>query len=525
MHAPARAALVLLSLGGLWPLAGPRGAAAQGERPSARMTLLDRHGHPLAHDPPLWRDAACAPALWTALRGAGPERTATPQSALDGGLQALALRTVQRGVERLARSAAADWTEVASAPPGAEAAAPAARADGKGRPPLVLGARAVGTVLAVQEVRVGAVVTEQLVLQLRGGARATLPLPPRLACEGHAVAPLPPASARFHAGERLLVRVTALGGAGKDAVVSLQPQAALVALAPDSREVLALSGGYDQHPGDFDRALQGRRQAGSTWKPLVYAEALASGRHALAEQVQDLPTLYGGWRPRNYQEGYRGPVRLRMALAHSINTIAVRLLADVGPGRVAALAQRLGIPAAQVPRDLTQALGTALVSPLQLAAAYAALADTKEGRYLPPRLWAAAAAPEAMERPPALRPQVAYLISSALHSVIEEGSAARARALLPHLHGKTGTTSNGADAWFVGYHGALLAVVWVGEDTPAPAQTGGKRTGAEAALPLWMEFMQGAAQQGYAPVALPRPAGIKEVALPEGGTELALIGE
>lgn len=509
MRSPLRsplAALALVSVGGL-------AAGARGREP--RLELVDRHGHLLAHDPPLRRDAGCAPALWSAARGAPGAQTATIGSAplattLDGGLQVLALLAVQRGVERLSRAAA----EVAP---------------GGGAPPLAVGARRVGTIVAVRE--------DHLVLRLRAGEPlATLPLPPPILCAGHPLkAPEPPPAERFRLGERLLVRVQALPGGSPAAegalTVALQPQAALLALAPVSREVLALSGGYDQRPGDFDRALQGRRQAGSTWKPLVYAEALASGRRTLADRLQDLPTLYGDWRPRNFQEGYRGPVRLRVALAQSINTVAVRLLAEVGPARVAALAERLGIPGAQVPRDLTQALGTALVSPLQLAAAYAALADTREGRYLHPRLLAAAppdggaAAATGAAGRPALSPQVAYLISSALGSVIEEGSAARARALgLPHLHGKTGTTSNGQDAWFVGYHGALLAVVWVGEDA-APRgleRAEGQRTGAEAALPIWMEFMQAAVGQGYPPAALPRPPGLAELRLPEGGSELVI---
>jgi penicillin-binding protein 1A len=318
-----------------------------------------------------------------------------------------------------------------------------------------------------------------------------------------------------------------------------------VALDPKSRDILAVVGGYGGKPGDFERATQGLRQAGSTFKPLVYAAALASGRHTAADMVQDLPRMYAdGWSPRNFSGTYQGPLRLRAALAHSVNTVAVQVLYDTGIARVVALAGRLGLPPAQLPRDLTLALGTALVSPLQLAGAYATFADTLGGRYLPPRLF-----DEDPTLPPldpgsdggneALPAGLSYLMTSLLGSVVSEGSAVRARELgIPGLAGKTGTTSAGHDAWFVGYHPGLLAVVWVGDDDGPVAPAGGDdhagdRTGAETALPLWLDFMRAAQEHGQAAVApnapplpskdpWPRPPGLGEVKLPEGGTELLL---
>jgi penicillin-binding protein 1A len=454
-------------------------AAAASAEP--RREITDRHGHPLAHRPPLSRDASCAPDLY-ALHAAGGPRRET-RATLDGELQALAQLAIQRGVERLARAEAR--APSASSPPSAPS------------PPSAI-------VRAVRE--------DALQLDL-----GILPLPPPVECPGHPVPALPPPSARFHPGEALRVRV--LGPRR----LALRPQAALVALDPRTRDVLALVGGYGQHPGDFDRATQGRRQAGSTWKPLVYAAALASGRFSLTDTLWDLPRAYGGWHPRNVTGSFDGPVHLRQALARSINSVAVHVLSEIGPERVAVLAGRMGIPADKVPRDLTQALGTALVSPLQLAGAYAVFADTLHGRYLPPRLFEDDPV-LAEDTPAALPPQIAYLVSSLLRSVVTEGSAGAARELRGlFAYGKTGTTSDGADAWFAGYHADLLCVVWVGEDRGL--------TGAESALPIWMDFMRAAAARRSsgstlrsaprpASRPLPRPPGLVETPLPGGGTEL-----
>lgn len=512
----------------------PAGAAA-------RRDVLDRHGHAIAHVPPLARDAGCAPALYGAILRAGQAAGQGPiATRLDGGLQLLAQLAVQRGVERLARAPRPREERRAPSPP------------------------AVGQILTGV---VSAVLPEGLELELAPGWRGLLPLP-ALRCDGHEGPAAAAPGARFQVGERLRLRVSELldrpdarPDAAKDkdlgpeaekherpygpvlpassaiappprpplrrALVSLEPQAALVALDPATRDVLALVGGHGARPGDFDRAIQGRRQAGSTWKPLVYAAALRDRRYQPDDIVQDLPRLYGDWQPRNFTGTYRGPIRLREALAHSVNTVAVRLLSEVGPAAVAQLAERLGVPRAQVPLDLTQALGTALVSPLQLAGAYAAFADTQGGRYAPPRLLGAPD-PGDGAFTAALPPALAYLVTDLLRSVVREGSAARARELeQPGLAGKTGTTSLGNDAWFVGYHSQLLAVVWVGDDAGrevGAGEGGSARTGAETALPLWMDFMRGAAELlGRRPPPLPRPPGLVEVSLPEGaGVELRL---
>lgn len=495
------------ALAGLALALALHGAAPAQEH--GRRDLLDRHGHVIAHLPPLRRDAACAPDLVGAVRRAteasAPAGTAGPvATTIDGALQVLAQQVVQRGIERLA---------LLSSPSG-----PAAVDSG----PLRVGMKRAGVVRAVHP--------DALELELgASGVVGLLPLPADPACPGHA-----PAStgARFQPGQRLRVQVLSIdeGGTGPgertprraQALLALQPQAALLALEPRSREVLALVGGYRQRFFDFDRATQGRRQAGSTWKPLVFAAALQSRRYTLLDTVEDLPRLYGGWSPRNFSGSYRGPMRLRRALSDSVNTVAVHLLSEVGPPAVIALAARLGIPAATVPRDLTQALGTALVSPLQLAGAYATFADTLHGRYRPPRLLReAAAAPDTEALPPA----VAYLVHSLLESVVREGSAREAgrQVGVADLAGKTGTTTQGHDAWFVGYHADLLCVVWVGDDDGPGV---GARSGAETALPLWIEFMKGARSlAGIAvgtPAPLPRPPGVREVPLPDGATELLL---
>ncbi|MCS6912593.1 MAG: penicillin-binding transpeptidase domain-containing protein [Myxococcales bacterium] len=466
-------------------------AVAGPPAPEARRQIVDRHGHVLAHIPPLERDAACAPELYgLAMRtGAGGAEGGPIRARLDGRLQVLARLAVQRAVEQLAREGAA-------------------RTPQKETPPTV------GEVRTAVVRTVGA---DQVELDLGVAGWVGTLSRPRPACEGHALeqGQGPP---RLGAGDRVRVRIVELApaavpGGPRRARALLQPQAALVALDPASRDVLALVGGCGLQAGDFDRATQGRRQAGSTWKPFVYAAALQSGRFHADDVVHDLPRLYGDWQPRNHSSTYRGALRLRQALAHSVNTVAVRLLADVGPAAVAALAERLGIPRAQVPLDLTQALGTALVSPLQLAGAYATLADTLAGRYVPPVLWQG----EGVSGEPVLPPALCYLMTHLLGSVITEGSAVRARELgWPGLAGKTGTTTQGLDAWFVGYHSQLLAVVWVGDDAPDPAAAS-PRSGADTALPLWMDFMRSAHRSGPPP-PFPRPPGLIEVAVPgEGG--------
>jgi penicillin-binding protein 1A len=302
---------------------------------------------------------------------------------------------------------------------------------------------------------------------------------------------------RFRPGD--LVRVRLAGerrrtgddpGAPHPLALELGPQAAMVVLDPKTHEVLALVGGYNYRAGGYDRSQRASRQPGSAFKPFVYAAALMHGRTP-ASMVNDAPEVYDLWKPQNYErEQFRGPVSLRTALANSINTVAIRLLNEVGVPAVVELATRAGI-SSPMPQDLglSLALGANSVTPLELAGAYATFADG--GRRLSSRLVLSVDGQELArtdEPVAALRPEIAYLTVSLMRSVVEEGSgrAAGARIRRP-LAGKTGTSSDKRDAWFVGFSPDLLVAVWLGFDDGKPLGEG--EAGGRTAVPIWTEFM------------------------------------
>ena len=291
-----------------------------------------------------------------------------------------------------------------------------------------------------------------------------------------------PPSSRFAAGDLIRVRKHAKGyqyDAG--------PQAALVAMDPRTGDVLAMVGGYRFRRGNFNRALQARRQPGSAFKPLVYAAALDSGKYTAATVVDDAPVVYGKWVPRNFDGRHRGPLRLRQALALSINSVAARLLDAVKVDRVHKLARDLGIKS-KLGHDLSLALGTSEVSPLELATAYCAFANG--GSRVTPRYLLKVGDREEPppEQPRVLRPEVAFVLTSMMQSVVREGTARRARRLRRPVAGKTGTTNKHRDAWFAGFSPQLVVVVWVGFDDASTL--GWKETGGRAALPIWVDFMR-----------------------------------
>jgi penicillin-binding protein 1A len=303
---------------------------------------------------------------------------------------------------------------------------------------------------------------------------------------------------RFKPGD--LVRVRAAperrrpGEKGKGELLlalELGPQAAMVVIDPRTREVLALVGGYDFRPGGFDRSQRALRQAGSAIKPFVYAAALDSGRYTAASLVNDAPEVYDLWKPQNYQrESFRGPVRLRVALAESINTVAIRVLADVGIPAVIDLAGRAGIATAMPPDiGLSLALGANSVTPIELANAYATF--VAGGQRQATRLLtsidgeAVLAADEPLL---AFKPETAYVMVSLMRSVVTEGTARVAGAKINRpLGGKTGTSNGDKDAWFVGFSPDLLAAVWVGFDDGKSLGRG--EAGGRTAVPIWTEFM------------------------------------
>jgi penicillin-binding protein 1B len=290
----------------------------------------------------------------------------------------------------------------------------------------------------------------------------------------------------------------------------LKPQAALVALDPHTGDVLAMVGGRNYGESQLNRATDALRQPGSTFKPFVYAAALEDGMSpvrlfmdAPRDFVYDRNHIY---RPANYGGGYSmREVTMRTGLVRSLNVVTVDIALQTGLARTANLAARFGLPKPE--RYPALALGTEEVTPLQLAAAYAAFVN--EGRRVNPKAIVSVGEPPAAHAVPVevdqvVTPTTAYMITNMLAGVIERGTARKARGAVPGtaIAGKTGTSRDG---WFVGYSPNLVCVVWIGFDDNK--QLG--LTGAEAALPAWVDFMNEA-------VALRPDLGGENFECPEG---------
>jgi penicillin-binding protein 1A len=267
--------------------------------------------------------------------------------------------------------------------------------------------------------------------------------------------------------------------------------------------------------GGLDRATQSHRQPGSTFKPVIYSYALHARRYTPSTLVDVNPTEFGGgYKPSNY-EGWTGhdPLRLREALANSVNVVAVRVLDDVGPANVVPWAQAMGVTSPLKP-DLSMALGSYEVSPLELTGVYATFAAG--GMYEAPRLVTRIVGPDGkdieLKTPPpprrVLDESEAYVMTSMLTSVVDHGTGARARELKRPVAGKTGTSNASKDTWFAGYSTEIAAVAWVGYDDGRPLGSG--ETGASAALPVWLSFMKVAHDKKPAS-EFPRPPGIVTV--------------
>ncbi|MHB8527922.1 MAG: transglycosylase domain-containing protein [Caulobacteraceae bacterium] len=268
-------------------------------------------------------------------------------------------------------------------------------------------------------------------------------------------------------------------------------QGALVAMDGEGR-VRAYVGGAIYADSQFDRANQGKRQAGSAFKPFVYLTAMEAGRTP-ADPVVDEPITINGWSPRNYTGRYLGPINLETALAQSINTVAVRLANDVGTGRVAETAHRLGI-GSKIQTDPSMALGAVEVSPLEMAQAYDAFANggfrihpfgierirTASGKVLYDH------GAERTERVAVIAEPALDEMNLMLRQVIASGTGGRARIGGYDLAGKTGTTSNYKDAWFIGFTGGFVAAVWTGRDDDTPMR---RVTGGGAPAEIWRAFM------------------------------------
>jgi penicillin-binding protein 1A len=338
------------------------------------------------------------------------------------------------------------------------------------------------------------------------------------------LAPVPVGVATFH---------TADGKGEAVAKVPLRlelgPEGALVAIDVRSREILALVGSYEGTTGGLDRATQARRQPGSTFKPIVYSYAIHARRFTPASLIDVRPAAFeGGYRPANY-EGWTAsdPLRLREALANSVNVVAVRVLADVGPANVVEWGHALGIRSTMKP-DLSLALGSYEVLPTELCGAYVTFAAG--GEYQEPALITRIVGPDGKDvalDPPVpsrrvLDPAEAYVTTSLLTSVVDHGTGVAAKHLGRPLAGKTGTSNASKDAWFAGYSTDLAAVVWVGYDDGK--SLGGAETGASAALPAWVTFMKAADEKRPAS-EFPRPPGVTTVVIDTHTGALPLPGD
>jgi penicillin-binding protein 1B len=296
-------------------------------------------------------------------------------------------------------------------------------------------------------------------------------------------------------------------------------QAALIALDPATGEIRAYVGGRDYQASQFDRVTLAQRQPGSAFKPFVYLAAIRPREGALpftaATMVEDTPITVNvngtPWSPRNYEDRYEGRVSVRRALERSLNGATVRIAQVVGAPAIAETAKAFGLvqKAAPIP---SLALGTLEVTPIDLAAAYIPFAAgglrpaaIRSVRAVYQADGSAAAVADDAAPSAVIAPAEAYLMTSMLQGVIRSGTASAAQSLIAggEIAGKTGTTNEGRDAWFVGYSSRLVAAVWVGFDDGAPHGL----SGAAAALPIWTQFMKQALDAYPAP-AFTVPAGI-----------------
>lgn len=331
-----------------------------------------------------------------------------------------------------------------------------------------------------------------------------------------------------------MIRVRVAPAAGNDHsyqfIRDYEPpvQGALIALDPRSGDVKAMVGGYDFDSSQFNRAIQGARQPGSAFKPLVYAAALDRG-FTPATIIVDEPIAFQDnnsvWMPQNYEEKYFGPTTLRDALRFSRNVVTVKLATRIGIKRLIRYIRQIGLHSPLAP-NLSLALGSSEVTLLDLATAYAVFAN--QGRRAEPRFITRITDSQGNlidENPPhvrdAISPDVAYLVTSMLQSVIESGTGRRAKGLGRPAAGKTGTTNDVNDAWFMGYTPQLLAGLWVGFDEKHTL--GRRETGGRVAAPIWLRFMEQALDNE--PVLdFPVPSGITCVLINPQTGERALAG-
>ena len=285
-------------------------------------------------------------------------------------------------------------------------------------------------------------------------------------------------------------------------------QGAIVVIDLKTRKVRALVGGYSLKAGGFNRATMAKRQPGSSFKPFVYATAIDSGKYTPASKVNDAPEVFDLWKPKNYESGkFEGPVLLRHALAKSINTVAIRVTYDMKPENIAAFAKKMGIQS-ELPHEMSLALGSGEVTPLEMTNAIATFATG--GIYAPPKFIEAidgkVTAPSAGEQ--VLRPEVAFVVLDMMRSVVTEGTGHLASVLKIPIAGKTGTSNDVRDTWFVGLTPDYAFGVWLGYDDPHPMGKG--ETGGTTAVPVFVEL---AKSMKLPAKSFPKPAHVTEATI------------
>jgi len=317
-------------------------------------------------------------------------------------------------------------------------------------------------------------------------------------------------------------------------------QSALVSLDPRDGAILALVGGFSFEQSNYNRAVQAKRQPGSSFKPFIYSAALDNG-YTAASLVNDAPIVFQeagmreAWRPKNDNNTFLGPIRMREALYKSRNLVSIRLLQELGMENALAYITRFGFNRQDLPPNFSLALGTANLTPLEIASGWCAFANTgyriqpylvqriesRDGTLLfeanPPRVpgtpqrVSADSAEEIPVEAPAKATRIidertAFIMTSMLQDVIRRGTGRRAMALgRSDLAGKTGTTNESKDSWFSGYNGDYVTNVWAGFDQPE--SLGRNEYGGTVALPIWMSYM-GAALKDKPEYLPPEPKGI-----------------
>ena len=302
-------------------------------------------------------------------------------------------------------------------------------------------------------------------------------------------------------------------------------EGAFIALDPRDGAVRALVGGFDFEKNKFNHVTQAWRQPGSSFKPFVYSAALEKG-FTPATVINDAALFFdagvtGGqpWEPKNYDGTFEGPMSMRTALKKSKNMISIRILQSISPGFGQDWIANFGFEAEKHPAYLTMALGAGSVTPIQMATAYSVFANGgyRVNPYLITKITDQKGKVLVETSPPVLAESArgidarnAFIMSSLLQEVARSGTAAKAQATLKRtdLYGKTGTTNDSIDTWFVGYQPTLTAAVWMGYDKPR--KLGDRETGGGLSLPVWIDFMSHALK-GVPVTELPVPGGVVNV--------------